>query len=53
LRNRSHGADFWAALALLMPNYSASMEWLNKHQPTLSAGFLDFGVNRRPMREGS
>jgi predicted metal-dependent hydrolase len=51
LRNRSHGADFWAILALLMPDYSASMEWLNKHQSTLSADFLDLGVDRRAKRD--
>lgn len=40
LRYRSHGQEFWAYLATLMPGSESSRSWLDRHQSALSASFL-------------
>ncbi|ROT94835.1 M48 family peptidase [Altererythrobacter sp. FM1] len=40
LKHRSHGAEFWACLTALMPEYESSRSWLDHHQSALSASFL-------------
>ena len=40
LKHRSHGAEFWACLAVLMPGCESSRSWLDRHQSALSASFL-------------
>lgn len=40
LRHRSHGSEFWSALATLMPDYASAKTWLDVHQNGLSADFL-------------
>lgn len=40
LKVRSHGPEFWAWLATLMPDYERSKGWLDSHQASLDAGFL-------------
>nr|WP_316626932.1 YgjP-like metallopeptidase domain-containing protein [uncultured Brevundimonas sp.] len=37
---RSHGPDFWAHMATLMPDYERPKGWLNTHQGALDASFL-------------
>lgn len=43
LRVRSHGPDFWAHLATLLPDYERPKGWLDVHQGALDAAFLDAG----------
>ena len=38
---RSHGPDFWAQMAKLMPDYERPKGWLDTHQGALDAAFLD------------
>lgn len=40
LKVRSHGPDFWAHLATLMPDYERPKGWLDTHQRALDAAFL-------------
>lgn len=40
LKHRSHGPEFWAYLASLMPRYECSRLWLDRHQSMLSASFF-------------
>jgi len=40
LKVRSHGPDFWAHLASLLPGYERPKAWLDVHQGSLDAGFL-------------
>ncbi|ARR56179.1 hypothetical protein HY78_23335 [Rhizorhabdus wittichii DC-6] len=47
LRERSHGAAFWACLGDLMPDYSAARAWLSAHETMLSKEFLTHPANRR------
>lgn len=42
---RSHGPDFWAHMATLMPDYDRSKGWLDTHQGALDAAFLDVRHN--------
>ncbi len=37
---RSHGPDFWAHMATLMPDYERPKGWLDVHQAALDAAFL-------------
>lgn len=37
---RSHGPDFWAHMATLMPDYERPKGWLDTHQGALSDDFL-------------
>lgn len=41
LKVRSHGPDFWAHLATLLPDYERAKGWLDVHQGALDAAFLD------------
>lgn len=41
LKVRSHGPDFWAHLATLLPDYERPKGWLDTHQGALDAAFLD------------
>lgn len=41
LRVRSHGPDFWAHLAVLLPEYERPKGWLDTHQGALDAAFLN------------
>lgn len=41
LKVRSHGPDFWAHLATLLPDYERAKGWLDVHQVALDAAFLD------------
>lgn len=41
LRERSHGAQFWNYMSLLMPGYEAAKSWLDANEHSLSAAFLD------------
>lgn len=43
LKVRSHGPDFWAHLATLLPDYERPKGWLDVHQGALDAAFLDAG----------
>ena len=38
---RSHGPDFWAHLATMMPEYERPKGWLDTHQGALDSAFLD------------
>jgi hypothetical protein len=38
---RSHGPDFWAHMAALMPDYERPKGWLDTHQGALDAAFLE------------
>lgn len=40
LNVRSHGPDFWAHMAKLMPDYERPKGWLDTHQGALDAAFL-------------
>lgn len=40
LNVRSHGPDFWAYLATLMPDYERPKGWLDIHQGALDSSFL-------------
>lgn len=41
LKVRSHGPDFWAHLATLLPDYERPKGWLDVHQGALDGAFLD------------
>ncbi len=41
LKVRSHGSDFWAHLATLLPDYERPKGWLAVHQGALSDAFLN------------
>lgn len=41
LNVRSHGPDFWAQMATLMPDYNRPKGWLDLHQAALDASFLE------------
>lgn len=41
---RSHGPDFWAHMAMLMPDYERPKGWLDTHQGALDAAFLDIAA---------
>tara|TARA_R110000868_G_scaffold1158_8_gene8929 strand:- start:17666 stop:18415 length:750 start_codon:yes stop_codon:yes gene_type:complete len=41
LRHRSHGPEFWTYLATLIPDYQKAKNWLDVHQGSLDARFLD------------
>jgi len=41
LKHRSHGREFWEWLGVLVPSYAVAKKWLDRHQPDLSADFLD------------
>lgn len=41
LNVRSHGPDFWAQMATLMPDYERPKGWLDLHQGALAASFLE------------
>jgi len=41
LKVRSHGPDFWAHPATLMPDYERPKSWLDTHQVALDATFLN------------
>jgi len=43
MKVRSHGSDFWAHLATLLPDYERPKGWLDVHQGALDAAFLDAG----------
>lgn len=38
---RSHGPEFWAHIATLMPSYERPKGWLDLHQGALTADFLE------------
>lgn len=40
LKHRSHGPEFWAYLAAIMPGSDSSRSWLDRHQSALSASFF-------------
>src|ERR1700679_3240390 len=40
LRHRSHGANFWQFLRLLLPDYEKAKAWLDANQGHLDASFL-------------
>jgi len=44
LKVRSHGPDFWAHLATLLPDYERPKGWLDTHQGVLDASFLNAPV---------
>ncbi len=44
LKVRSHGPEFWAYLATLLPGYERPKGWLDTHQGSLDAGFLAAGT---------
>lgn len=44
LKVRSHGPDFWAHLATLLPDYERPKSWLDTHQGALDASFLNAPV---------
>lgn len=44
LKVRSHGPDFWAHLATLLPDYERPKGWLDTHQGALDASFLNAPV---------
>lgn len=46
LKVRSHGPDFWAHLATLMPDYERPKCWLDMHQGALDATFLEVVASR-------
>lgn len=41
LVERSHSPDFWSKLFSIMPDYSVPLTWLDRHQSSLSAEFLE------------
>lgn len=41
LKVRSHGPEFWAYLATLLPDYGRPKGWLDTHQGALDASFLE------------
>ncbi|HEY1224470.1 MAG TPA: SprT family zinc-dependent metalloprotease [Brevundimonas sp.] len=40
LRVRSHGPEFWAEMAAIMPDYARPKAWLDQHQGALDDSFL-------------
>jgi len=40
LKHRSHGPEFWAYLAAIMPGGESSRSWLDRYQSALSASFF-------------
>ncbi len=40
LRYRSHASEFWNFLGAIMPGHAEPKAWLEKHQGSLSSGFL-------------
>ena len=40
LKHRSHGDAFWAYLASILPDYERAKAWLDRHETSLDAGFL-------------
>jgi len=54
LKHRTHGPNFWAFLASVLPDYERPKGWLDTHQGSLDATFLS-GATARPLRlqEGS
>lgn len=48
LRVRSHGPEFWAEMAAIMPDYTRPKAWLDQHQGALDAGFLNRDVMTCP-----
>ncbi|MCW3837077.1 M48 family metallopeptidase [Sphingomonas canadensis] len=42
LRHRSHGPEFWNLLSIASPDWSASKQWLDRHQHEIVADFLDW-----------
>ncbi|MBB3953072.1 M48 family metallopeptidase [Aureimonas jatrophae] len=38
---RTHGSEFWAHLAMMMPDYERRKGWLDVHQASLDVSFLD------------
>ena len=45
LKVRSHGPEFWAYLATLLPGYERPKGWLDTHQGSLDAAFLEARVD--------
>jgi predicted metal-dependent hydrolase len=43
---RSHGPEFWAHMATLMPDYERPKGWLDAHQGALDAAFLAVASKR-------
>lgn len=41
LRHRSHAPEFWRLLKEAMPNFAECKSWLDRHQSSLSADFLE------------
>lgn len=41
LNERSHDPAFWTCLSRIIPDYCGPKSWLERHQSTLSEGFLD------------
>ena len=41
MRHRSHGSEFWGFLGVMAPGFEASKAWLDRHQDTLAAHFLE------------
>ncbi len=41
LRHRSHGEEFWAFLAFMLPDYERPKGWLDAHQGELDGAFLN------------
>lgn len=41
LRHRSHGKEFWDCLSIMVPRFTQSKDWLDRHQQNLGAQFLD------------
>ncbi len=46
LKHRSHGEEFWAFLAFMLPGYERPKGWLDTHQGGLDASFLGVGRTR-------
>jgi predicted metal-dependent hydrolase len=40
LQKRSHSADFWHLVSVMLPDYPRAQSWLERHQSTLSPDFL-------------
>jgi len=40
LRHRSHGPEFWSYLGYILPDFSPSRSWLERHQSALAGDFL-------------
>ena len=47
---RSHGAEFWALMATLMPDYARSKGWLDRNQGSLDAEIF---TSTRPVEEAT